>query len=140
MPEIYDGFDGAGVTLAFATSGFECKVKSFTEPAQSVGKLEYTGVADDTKTWKAGTVTENGDLALTIFYDPNERPPLGVTDTITITFPVPTGHSAGTILTITGFFYNFEPGANEAGAGGLIEATVTIAVNTAVVTPAVVIP
>ncbi len=127
----YSGYHACDTTLTFASSGFTAKTSSFTDPAETYAKLDYTGVSDDTKSYVSGQCLDNGDLVLEIYYDPDQTVPLKETDTITIQFPRPVGTTsgAGAKLDITGFFYNYEPGTAEQGSDSLVMATVTLAVN-----------
>jgi hypothetical protein len=134
MPGYPKGFDGAGLTIT-STGGFTATIKSINaDPAVSVSKLELTGVDDLTKVFRPGTVKEFADMAMTVIYDPDYAPPVGVEDAFTIQFPKPIGQVAGqgARLVVTGFFQNWEPSGAEAGGGSLMEASTSFVVNSVV--------
>lgn len=65
-------------------------------------KTSYLGTATR-ETYMPGDLREEGEQEFEIQYNPNSRPPIGTVQTLTLTYPVPSGLSSGGTKTGTGF-------------------------------------
>jgi hypothetical protein len=95
---------GTGTTIAFGTSAFVAHLLSvngsdITRPVIDSTHMETTG--ERTKIF--GDLFDAGSVECEIAFDPDLQPPIGAAvETITITFPVPTGMATGATLIGTG--------------------------------------
>lgn len=117
---------GSGATLAFGTSGFTANIISM-----SWGGIDRESIATSHlltvggRTFIVGDLHDPGDLTVEIQYDPNDRPPFdGAAETITLTYPIPSGGSTGATHAATGFVMNWVPG--QLDVDGLMISTLVI--------------
>ena len=84
---------GTGTTITFGTSGFSARVSSIDGPSMSRTTVETTHLA--TSQWRThmpGDLADLGEITLTVHHDPSLTPPIRqAAETVTITFPVPSG-------------------------------------------------
>lgn len=96
---------GNTATISFGTSGFTANVHviggmDFTRPSIPTSHLGTTNF----ESVIPGDLIELGEFENEFEFDPDEQPPISaVAETITITFPVPTGMSNGATLAGSGF-------------------------------------
>jgi hypothetical protein len=96
---------GNTATIAFATSGFTANYHRIggTEQERPAIKTSHLGTTN-TETYIPGDLIEPGEFEVEFEFDPNNQPPItAVAETVTVTFPTPTGGSAGATLAGTGF-------------------------------------
>lgn len=99
-----------GITIAFGTSSFTANVHSmtpegFTRPVIGSSYFAQSG-AYALKI--PGTLVDAQSIEFEIEFDPDDEPPItAAAETLTITFPVPTGKSTGATLAGTGFISEF---------------------------------
>ena len=100
---------GHGATIAFATSGFTAQYTSIGGSESSRESLETTHLGTTTgKTFVPGDLPDNGELECEFFYDPDEQPPFNsAAETITLTYPLPSGGSTAATEAFTGFITNW---------------------------------
>ena len=125
---------GNGVTIAFGTSSFTAEITNFTPPGTSRESIGTSHAAtEDAKTFMPGDLVDNGELSLTIHFNPDLEPPVdGPAETITITFP-----GGGATWVFSGFMTNYEPAGVATEGDEKIEADITVKVSGAItVTPA----
>jgi len=98
-----------GATVAFGTSAWpnallSINIGPFTRTAKPVTNLSTTGFQQ----FKPGTLVNAGTLGLRVQFDPNNPPPItSAAETVTLTFPVPSGLSTGATLIGTGFISEY---------------------------------
>ena len=123
----YDHLNGNGTLIEFLDSGFTAEIRSFNEPPESVEVLDKTHLASSYMTRRPGKVRNVGEMSLTINYDPDSEPVIGVMEPIRITYPTPEGGSLGARREFMGFISNVEPG--EVSNDTVVEATITVTVD-----------
>lgn len=103
---------GTGGSVAFGTS-------SFTAAWQSIEWDEVTRTVVDTThlgttggmTYMPGDLHETGGVTVEIQYDPDAQPPYTTAaETVTVTYPVPSGSTNGATVEGSGFVDSFTPG------------------------------
>lgn len=127
---MYDHLNGNGATITFEDSGFTAEIRSFNEPPESVEALDKTHLGSTHATRRPGKVRSAGEMSLTINYDPDTVPPVGVMEPITIQYPPPEGAATGAKREFQGFISNYEPG--EVANDAIAEATITVTVDGAI--------
>lgn len=119
------GTTGQGTTVALTNDGTVACVRSLTLPTWSMDSIDASCLADTGFTKKiAADLTDAGTVQVTAVFPLDGSPyaPDGDQDTITITFPAPAGHSAGS-LSGSGFISEVTLPSVE--VGGLLEQTFT---------------
>ena len=96
---------GTGASIVFATSGWTGEIASIEGPNETRESIDTTHLGTTVaRTFIPADLIDGGEVSLTAWYDPDEPPPIkGATETITITFPVPSGLSAGATAQFSGF-------------------------------------
>jgi hypothetical protein len=123
---------GNGTSVTFGTSSFSASLMSvtwggITRPAIQTSHLGTTTA----HTFMPDDLYDGGDITLSIQYNPNTQPPIsGAAETVTVTYPVPSGSSNGATHAFSGFVTEFVPG--NAGLGELMIASVTVKVSGAI--------
>ena len=116
---------GHGTTLGFGTTSWSGKIRKISGYSKKVGKVEtsYLATTGD-KTFMPGDLADWDDVTATVLFETKiGLPATGTADeTITITYPVPTGGTTGGIVAGTGFIT--EVGYPEAMTGTLMEGTI----------------
>ena len=84
---------GTGTSITFGTSGFSARVASIDGPGFSRTSVETTHLSTTgNRTHMPGDLVERGELTLSVHHDPSLTPPIRqAAETVTITFPVPSG-------------------------------------------------
>jgi len=104
-----DTFVGATLTLATSATTFE--IMEGSKDASSVEEIDTThvGTTGGYRTYIPGEIIEGGSYNFTVIFDPDagETDFVGVSQTITITYPVPSGGSTGATWAFTGFVSEF---------------------------------
>lgn len=102
---------GHGATLTFGTTGYTANRRmiggsEFELPDVEKGHLGTTGFQE----YMPGDLTEPGEFEAEFEFDPgtaNQVPTLGTVETITVTYPIKSGQSAGGTLAGTGYLKKF---------------------------------
>ena len=105
-----------GTTLTFATSSFTCELLSATIPGATRQAINTSHAGTTTAHTKIPSkLIDWGQLEIEFNFDPDDEPPLdGAAETVTITFPTPSGGTSGATIAGSGFFSNFTmTGTNE---------------------------
>ena len=117
---------GHGTTLGFGTTSWTGKIKKISGYAKKIAKVEtsYLATTGD-KTFIPGDLADWDDVTATVLFETKTGlPALGATDeTITITYPIPTGGTTGGIVAGTGFITAVK--YPEAATGALMEGEIT---------------
>ena len=98
-----------GATVVFGTSSFSAEILSIGLPDMSRGSVDTTNMATTTaRTHLPVDLIDLGTLELEMNFDADAEPPLsGAAETITITFPIPSGGTSGATIAGSGFFTAF---------------------------------
>jgi len=100
---------GTGTTITFGTSGFSADILSISSGGFTREAYETThmGTTSD-MTFEPKKLVDNGSLDIEFAFDPDAQPPIGgATETVTITFPLPTGGLTAATLVGSGFITDF---------------------------------
>ena len=95
---------GTGTTIVFGTSAFEAHLLSVngTDITRAVVDSTHMGTTGE-RTKIFGDLFDPGSVECEIALDPDAQPPIGAAvETITITFPIPTGMATGANIAGTG--------------------------------------
>lgn len=120
---------GQGATLTLATTGSVGVIRSMTLPEFTIDKIDTTDLSTTAfKTYIKSDLAEPGELTAELLFDAEDDavPSLGVSETVTVTFPIHTGtNTTNATLAGTGFITGFK--LPDMQVGELQVATVTIA-------------
>ncbi len=103
---------GTGTTIVFATSSFSADVLSVNGNDISRADIETTHMGTTGyKTYIPSDLVEGGTVDMEFAFNPNSQPPVsGAAETITITFPIPSGGTTGATLVFTGYINSWSFG------------------------------
>lgn len=102
---------GHGASITFS-GGFAADIKMIEPPEFSIPALDIThlGTTGSYMQKVAGDLQDLSEVEFDFFFNPQTRPTIGGTaQTITITFPVPSGLTTGATLAGTGFLTKWKP-------------------------------
>lgn len=95
---------GNSATISFGTSSFTAAYTEIGGTEQELPKIMTSHLGTSTKhTYIPGDLYEPGEMDCEFQYDPDTEPPIGTVETITVTYPIPTGKTGGATLAGTGF-------------------------------------
>ena len=96
---------GTATTIAFATSSFTAEVKSINGSDISREDVDVTHMGSTSyMEFQPAELADGGSIEMEIHFDPDSQPPiLGAAETITITFPIPSGGASGATFIFTGY-------------------------------------
>ena len=96
---------GTGITLTFGTTSWAPEIVEVTPPGSSRESLDTSHQATTTyKTFEPSSLVDNGELSLTVHFDPSKAPPIAnVAETITMAFP------SAAAWDFSGFMTSFDP-------------------------------
>lgn len=98
-----------GTTLVFTTSSYTLNVLSATPSENAVNALPITTLATTGfREYIPGTIKEAGEMEIVALHDPDLEPPIGTVDTMTLTWPLPSGQAVAGTLAGTGFVQSFQ--------------------------------
>ena len=103
--------EGAGATLTFGTSGTSLDLLTIQGTGISREDIDIThhGTTSGYKEYQPADRVEGGEVPVTILYDPDVRPPFNAAkETITITYPIPSGKVGGATEAFSGYINNFD--------------------------------
>ena len=95
---------GTGTTITFGTSAFTANILSVDQDDFELKVIDASHMGSvDTVTKIFGKLVDYKEFTAEFQFDPDDQPPLdGVVETITITFPVPSGGSTGAKIAASG--------------------------------------
>ena len=96
---------GTAITIAFGTSAFAAEVKSLNGSDVTREDVDVTHMGSTNyMEFQPAELADAGSIEMEIHFDPDAQPPiLDVPETITITFPIPSGGLGGATLVFTGY-------------------------------------
>lgn len=98
---------GTGTTVTFGTSGFSAFVTAYNGPNFIRDEADTTHMATTGgKTNIPGDLYDIGEMSMDIYYDPSLTIPMfaaNAPETITLTFPIPSGLSTGATVSFSGW-------------------------------------
>ncbi len=96
---------GTATTIVFGTSAFTAQVESINGNDISREDIDVTHMGSTVyREFIPSELVDGGSIDMEILFDPNEQPPiLAAPETITITFPIPSGGAAGATFVFTGY-------------------------------------
>lgn len=117
---------GNSSTIVFGTSSFAADYTMIGGVEQSRPSLETSHLGTSNyATFMPGDLVDSGELECEFHYNPNNQPPItGAAETITITFPVPSGLSNGATAVFSAFVMNWKSADLENNE--IMSATVTL--------------
>jgi hypothetical protein len=117
--------EGRGATLTLGTSAFEstAQIISITPDPITRGVLETTHLTTTSyRTYTPEDLLDAGGFTIEFFHEGDEQPPISsAAETVTITYPLQGAWSTGPLITGSGFFDSYTPGA--AAVGELMRAS-----------------
>ena len=118
---------GHGVSITFQ-SGFFGEITNVSHSGISRQPLETTNSSVATyRTFIPADLVDYGSLSVDLLFDPNDTPPItNAAENVTITFPTPSGGSAGATLVFSGFLTEFTYTVPAAQEEGIMTASATI--------------
>ena len=103
--------DGAfGTTIVFGTTGWTALITGVNQDGISRAELDtsHHGTTNGWKTFIPSDLKDAGVVSLEFHFNPDDAPPIDqAAETITITFPVPSGLTNGATFACNGFMNNF---------------------------------
>ena len=116
---------GNGTSITFGSSSWSGQFTSVRRAGETRPAIDSTNLATTTaRTFIAADLVDRGSLECDIQYDPDDPPPTNsVAETITLTFPVPSGQSNGATIAGTGFITDHDLDIPE---GDIMTGSITI--------------
>lgn len=106
---------GTGLTVTFGTSGFSAYLLDFGGPKVGRAAVDTTHYATTGgRTFRPGDLYDGGEITLEVAFDPDLTPPMLAQEqpeTITVTWPLPSGKSTAASWSFSAFLTNYEPKA-----------------------------
>lgn len=116
MPTAVD--EGRGATLVLGTSTWDTAalLKTISFDAITRASLETTNLATaNARTFMPEDLPDYGSLTAEFFHIDAIAPPYAAAETITLTYPVGSGQSAGATIACSGFLVDYTPGSPAVG-------------------------
>lgn len=104
------GLAAYGTSITFQT-GYLAYITSVNESGYHRDALETTNMASTSgwATFIPSKIMESGELKVALIYDPDKTPPIDqAAESITVTFPVPTGKTNPATFVSSGFMTDFD--------------------------------
>jgi len=97
--------DGAGASITFGTSATTIAAIRIQEVGLTRAVLDQThhGTTGGYKVFAPADFKDPGGLQVDFYYDPDTQPPEGPAETVTVTYPVPTGKNNGATAATSAF-------------------------------------
>lgn len=93
-----------GSSITFGTTSYGANAQGMEWDGPSVPTVDTTHLGTTGfRTKIPGELQDGGEWTLDYIHDPDEQPPVGVSQTITITQNAKTGQSSGATIAFTGF-------------------------------------
>jgi hypothetical protein len=103
--------NGTGTTITFGTSSYAAVLLDVKINDISVKEIDISNMGStDYEEMEFGLLKALPSLDLEVIFDPDDIPVLGVSETVTLTFPVPSGGSTGATYAGTAAVTAFEVG------------------------------
>lgn len=101
--------EGRGTTILFGTSAFSANLLAINGFGFSRAAIETTRMNTSTnRTFMPEDLVDRGELELELEFDPSLTPPIAsAAETVTITFPVPSGLTTGATWAASCFATNY---------------------------------
>jgi hypothetical protein len=101
---------GDGASITFGTTAFTGSFKTLQHTGVSRTPVDITHLGStNAKEFMPGDLYDPGEISGTLSYNPDAQPPItNAAETITITFPVPTGSNNGATMACSGFVTQFD--------------------------------
>lgn len=98
---------GTGLTITFGTTSYAAEITGANFDGANVPVIDTSHMGTTgARTKRFGDLIDEGQVRVQIHFNPNAQPPMGTEETVTITFPIPSGDTNG---------------ATAAGTGGITE-------------------
>jgi hypothetical protein len=96
---------GTGTTIVFGTSGFSASLLSLSASDVSREDIDITHMGSTSyREFMPGDLIDGGTIEMEIAFDPDDEAPMtGTSETITITFPIPSGASTAATFVFKGY-------------------------------------
>ena len=103
---------GFGVTVTFSSTFLaEITSLSWTGISRAAIDTTHSGTSSGAATFIPSDIEDYGELQVELLFKPNDTPPIAsAAETVTVTFPVPTGSTNGATWAASGFLTGFEVG------------------------------
>ena len=103
---------GTGATIAFGTSSWSASIRNIDHSDISRPSLDTSHLGTSAnRTFMPGDLVDRGEIELEFLFDPDTPPPIDqAAETVTITFPLPSGQSTAADYEFTGFLTNWSYG------------------------------
>jgi len=102
--------EGQGASITFGTSG--TTIQALTIQGAGVARADIPTFdlgTTSAKTYQPGDLYDPGTINVSFAYDPDTQPPFSSTnETITITYPVPSGKTNGATAASSGYVQSFD--------------------------------
>lgn len=103
--------EGYGVAITF-DSGFFGEINNVEGPSMSREAIDtsHAGTTGGFRTFQPSDLVDHGEVEVTIAFDPDQEPPIDqAAETVTITYPIPSGMSSGATWQFSGFMTGATP-------------------------------
>jgi hypothetical protein len=116
MPTAVDEGHGATLTLGTHTWDTAALIKSISFDAIARQALETTHLATaNGRTFMPEDLPDYGSLTVEFYHIDAIAPPYAAAETVTVTYPIGTGQSAGATIACSGFLTEYTPGSPAVG-------------------------
>lgn len=113
-----------GVSITFGTSNFTAEITNFTPPGWEVADIPTTHAGTEgAKTFMPGDLPDNGELSMTVHFDPANPPVRGPAEAVEIEF------NDGTTWDFSGYIKSYAPSGVATEGDEKIEADITVKVS-----------
>lgn len=102
---------GTGVTITFS-SGFCAEIRNVDPPRMNRPALETTHstTSGGKRTFIPSDLTDMGEASVDLLFNPSTDPPIdAVAETVTITYPIPSGGMTAATWAFSGFMTDYSP-------------------------------
>ena len=101
---------GTGITISFGTSSFSAEFLNVSQSGITRVAIPTSHLGTTSRhTFMPGDLVDEGEFTAEFAFNPNNQPPIsGAAETITITFPVPSGSSNSATAAFSGFCTGWE--------------------------------
>lgn len=122
---------GTGTLMTFGTSSFSARIESVDGPSMHRDAIETTHMATTSnKTFMPGDLVDRGEINITFHHDASLTPPIAsAAETVTITWPIPSGLTNGATWAASCFMTDYSPTSE---IEGLMTAKATLKVSGAI--------
>jgi len=106
--------EGTGVAIVFGTSGFSARVVDVDGPSLHRDAIETTHISSTlNKIFMPADLVDRGEIGITFQFDASLTPPIAsAAETVTITWPIPSGLTNGATWAASCFMTDYSPSAS----------------------------